>query len=266
MQRGVPGDVWHATQTTTTSCQPTAGYVTSVAVRSSMRRPGPPRSSLRMELGCSCLMLQSVMIAPHIPQNAEGEEPKRTTHLQMKASKVVNGRSLNKGRMTPALSQSHLIMFHEVNLLLTIDVLPFPQRPPQTEPSVKVSQTREDELLSALKKLISKKDADDSADWNSLKGPKQGTKWRGGTAPAPPSWQYDKDDLRAYDKFRKKVDLWMLRVAPFQSKKESALRQYLHQFEMMRRYPGESMWQYANRFQKKPARFGLSGREHHGHL
>lgn len=125
-----------------------------------------------------------------------------------------------------------------------------PQRPPQTEPSVKVSQTREDELLSALKKLISKKDADDSADWNSLKGPKQGTKWRGGTAPAPPSWQYDKDDLRAYDKFRKKVDLWMLRVAPFQSKKESALRQYLHQFEMMRRYPGESMWQYANRFRR----------------
>ncbi len=140
---------------------------------------------------------------------------------------------------------------------------------------------------------MSKKDDD----WSSQAGPQKGVRWRGGAAPQPPQWRYDKDDLRAYSKFVKKIEIWKLQVAPFMSKKEMSLalynslqgeaeqelehtpiedfytddgvdkivealrspmeqkivyqkRKYLNEFENVRRYAGETMRSFVNRFRR----------------
>ena len=151
------------------------------------------------------------------------------------------------------------------------------------------------QLLSALRKLVAKKD--DDSEWSAMSGPQRGVRWRGGAPPSPPTWRYDKDDLRAYTKFVKKVEIWKLQVAPYMSKKEMALslynslqgeaeqelehtpiedlyvddgvakilealkgpmeqkvvyqkRKFLSEFENLRRYAGESMRSYVNRFRR----------------
>lgn len=82
------------------------------------------------------------------------------------------------------------------------------------------------ELLNALRQLVTEKDDVDRAEWSSAKGPKPGIKWKGGTAPNPPQWKYEKDDIRAFDKFCKKVDIWKLQASSFMSKKDMALTLY----------------------------------------
>ena len=64
------------------------------------------------------------------------------------------------------------------------------------------------QLLNALRKLVAKKD--DDSEWSAMSGPQRGVRWRGGAPPLPPTWRYDKDDLRAYTKFVKKVEIWKL--------------------------------------------------------
>lgn len=99
--------------------------------------------------------------------------------------------------------------------------LPATRRSIHAPPSAKTSDER---LVAALTKALDKKS--DSEEWSSLKGPFKGVRWRGGTPPHPPTWSYDKDDLRAYNKYVKKVEIWMLQVAPYMSKKEAALQLY----------------------------------------
>ena len=82
------------------------------------------------------------------------------------------------------------------------------------------------DLLHALRQLVTEKDDNDQHDWSSAKGPKPGIKWKGGSAPNPPQWKYEKDDIRAYDKFCKKVDIWKLQAASYMSKKDMALSLY----------------------------------------
>ena len=78
-----------------------------------------------------------------------------------------------------------------------------------------------------LRKLLNKSKSDsDQASWSSLKGPERGVRWRGGTPPAPPKWQYSKDDLRAFSKFERKVGIWQLQVKPYMSEAEAALSLY----------------------------------------
>lgn len=156
--------------------------------------------------------------------------------------------------------------------------------------------SQQNQLLEALRQLVtSKKPADD--DWTSAAGPQRGVRWRGGAPPQPPVWRYDRDDLRAYSKFVKKVDIWKLQVAPYMTPKEMALalynslqgeaeqelehtpiseihctdgvdkilamlkgpmeqkvvyqkRKFLHEFENLRRYAGETMRAYINRFRR----------------
>ena len=99
--------------------------------------------------------------------------------------------------------------------------LPATRRSIHASPSAKTSDER---LVAALTKALDKKS--DSEEWSSLKGPFKGVRWRGGTPPHPPTWSYDKDDLRAYNKYVKKVEIWMLQVAPYMTKKEAALQLY----------------------------------------
>ena len=164
-------------------------------------------------------------------------------------------------------------------------------------PSTQYQNAQENQLLDALQKLVSSKKTTDDDDWNSAAGPSKGVRWRGGAIPQPPVWRYDRDDLRAYSKFVKKVDIWKLQAAPYLSKKEMALslynslqgeaeqelehtpiedihrddgvdriltalkgpmeqkvvyqkRKFLHEFENLRRYAGETMRTYINRFRR----------------
>lgn len=70
------------------------------------------------------------------------------------------------------------------------------------------------------------KDNSNNADWNSPKGPQPGTKLKGGAAPSPPAWKYECDDIKAFDKFCKKVHIWKLQASAFISTKDMALSFY----------------------------------------
>ncbi|CAK8987891.1 unnamed protein product [Durusdinium trenchii] len=59
--------------------------------------------------------------------------------------------------------------------------------------------------------------------WNSVKGPMQGVKFRGGQPPLPPAWHYDRSDLAAFRKWRKRVEMWSLQVVNYVPKKEAGI-------------------------------------------
>ena len=156
------------------------------------------------------------------------------------------------------------------------------------------ASSSEDKLLSALRRLVSTKKEDD---WSAAAGPERGVRWRGGQIPQPPLWKYDRDDVRAYSKFVKKVSIWQLQASPYVSPKEMSLllynslqgeaeqelehtaiedihhedgvqvilqalkapmeqkivyqkRRFLHEFEVLRRFGGETMRAYVNRFRR----------------
>eukprot|EP00434_Breviolum_minutum_P010232 symbB.v1.2.009030.t1/scaffold568.1/size186168/6 len=153
----------------------------------------------------------------------------------------------------------------------------------------------EDQLLQALRKLVVPKR--DEEEWQSAAGPQKGVRWRGGQIPQPPLWRYDREDVRAYTKYCKKVAIWQLQAAPYVSPKEMSLllynslqgeaeqelehtsieeihrddgvqvilqalkapmeqkvvyqkRRFLHEFEVLRRFSGENMRAYINRFRR----------------
>ena len=62
--------------------------------------------------------------------------------------------------------------------------------------------------------------------WNSRMGPERGVKWPGGAPPAPPKWSHEKEDLRAFAKYERKVRLWEIQVEPYMSKREASLQLY----------------------------------------
>eukprot|EP00439_Symbiodinium_sp_Y106_P030767 s3065_g3.t1 len=51
--------------------------------------------------------------------------------------------------------------------------------------------------------------------WDSRKGPSQGIRYRTGMPPAPPVLHYSQDDLRAYDRWEKRVRIWEMQVASY---------------------------------------------------
>eukprot|EP00439_Symbiodinium_sp_Y106_P057908 s106_g8.t1 len=68
---------------------------------------------------------------------------------------------------------------------------------------------------------------DDNDDWSASKGPKPGVRYRGGTAPSPPAWNYAKEDIRAYDRFERKVRVWERQVKSFMPPREAAMALYV---------------------------------------
>ena len=70
-----------------------------------------------------------------------------------------------------------------------------------------------DQLLRDLGDLRVRQGA--KSEWNSRKGPAQGVRWRGGTPLAPPAWSYHRDDLRAYNRWERKVRVWELQVSAY---------------------------------------------------
>ena len=65
-----------------------------------------------------------------------------------------------------------------------------------------------------------------STTWHSRMGPEKGVRWRGGTPPTPPPWRYDQSDLRAFNKWQRKVRIWEVQVSTFMTKREAALLLY----------------------------------------
>ena len=119
-------------------------------------------------------------------------------------------------------------------------------------------------------------------------GLQKGVKFRGGTPPQPPAWSYSAFDIRAYEKYERKVKVWELQTKDYMTDAEAALclftslrgeaeqelefvdvntiykksgvdvilsqlkqafqqktvyvkRQYLHEYESIGRFPGESL-------------------------
>ena len=69
-----------------------------------------------------------------------------------------------------------------------------------------------EQLAQALQRLLKKKDNGDTSSWCSARGPQRGVRFRGGTAPSPPTWKYVPGDLRSFDRFEHKVKVWQLQM------------------------------------------------------
>ena len=106
---------------------------------------------------------------------------------------------------------------------VSIRPLPSVDRP-KTQTAGSSSTSPDSKLLKALGQLVKPKE--DYPDWSSTQGPSKGVRWKSGAPPSPPLWKYEKDDIRAWPKFEKKVRLWELQVAPYCSKKEASLLLY----------------------------------------
>ena len=75
--------------------------------------------------------------------------------------------------------------------------------------------------------VFGKKRDDNDDPWSSSKGPKPGVKYRGGTPPAPPQWNYAREDVRAFDRYERKVRMWERQVQAYMPKREAAMSLYV---------------------------------------
>ena len=69
------------------------------------------------------------------------------------------------------------------------------------------------------------KDADKDS-WTSRKGPQPGVRYRSGQPPQPPPWRYNTHDVRAFSKWKRKVEIWERQVSAYLPKNEAALLLY----------------------------------------
>lgn len=63
--------------------------------------------------------------------------------------------------------------------------------------------------------------------WNSRKGPVQGIRYRSGAPPNPPVWHYSRDDLRAYDRWERRVRIWEMQVSSYLPPNEAAMNLFV---------------------------------------
>ena len=82
------------------------------------------------------------------------------------------------------------------------------------------SETWRDEMLCNLSNAVTK---DKNADWNNKKGPMPGVKYRGGAPPPPPMWTYSKDDLRSFQKWERKLQVWKVQISAYMPPNEAAM-------------------------------------------
>ena len=57
-------------------------------------------------------------------------------------------------------------------------------------------------------------------------GPKKNVRWRGGTSPSFFAWKYDREDLRAFAKWSRKVRIWEVLLFSYLTKRETSLLLY----------------------------------------
>ncbi len=86
------------------------------------------------------------------------------------------------------------------------------------------------QILTALRQLLGeqrKGRADGSVrsdqTFDSRKGPAPGVKFRGGTPPAPPQWRGSSQDLRAFARWERRIEVWKLQIKSYMTDSEAAL-------------------------------------------
>ena len=79
-------------------------------------------------------------------------------------------------------------------------------------------------MLTAMKDCLTSKEK--SKDWDLKKGPAPGVKYRGGMPPQPPTWSYAKDDLRAYQKWERRIRIWQEHVSAYLPPNEASMLLY----------------------------------------
>ena len=62
--------------------------------------------------------------------------------------------------------------------------------------------------------------------WMSMMGPQKGVKFRGGAPPQPPSWKYQPGDVRAFERYERKVKLWQMQIRFYMTRAEAGLMLY----------------------------------------
>lgn len=78
-----------------------------------------------------------------------------------------------------------------------------------------------------LKNLSTAVTKDKAGDWTLEKGPSPGVKYRSGQPPPPPQWHYQNNDLRAFQKWKRRLDVWRLQVSRYLPPREAALQLYV---------------------------------------
>eukprot|EP00913_Durusdinium_trenchii_P028676 g26892.t1 len=82
------------------------------------------------------------------------------------------------------------------------------------------------EILTALRQLLDerkKRSTGSDASWNSRQGPEKHVKWRGGAAPSPPAWKPQANDLRAFARWERRIEIWRLQVVAYMPPQDAAL-------------------------------------------
>ena len=86
------------------------------------------------------------------------------------------------------------------------------------------------QVLSALRQLLDERrrtnengSTRSNATFDSRKGPAPGIKFRGGTPPAPPQWRGSAQDLRAFSRWERRIEVWKLQIKSYMTDADAAL-------------------------------------------
>ena len=80
---------------------------------------------------------------------------------------------------------------------------------------------------SMLQNLTNAMTRDKNTEWSNKKGPMPGVKYRGGAPPPPPAWTYSRDDLRAFQKWERKLQVWRVQISAYLPPNEAAMMLYV---------------------------------------
>lgn len=155
---------------------------------------------------------------PHDPGNSDFSSE------QAESETLTQDASIDPDTMKPLSRRQRRSRKREAEKQATT-TLPM-QRPSTSSSSSdpkKVSKWRDD-MISGLNDVVAKKK---DGDWTIQKGPSPGVKYRGGTPPSPPMWNYARDDLRAFQKWQRKVEIWQLQVSSYLPPNEAAMLLYV---------------------------------------
>ena len=212
------GGAWSVTPWSTTGMATTgAGHVHRVVEQSSTMRIARRSGSSTTAPGCtSPLVPLNQTVKPLHPDHRGGRQKKTATGGGAPDGPGDGGDSYKPGESEAPTDDPFII---------PDDALDHEELPARTTPTQEpAAGFSVDTLTTAIKKA--KKDGDDES-WTSLKGPQRGVRFRGGTPPAPPQWKYQSGDIRAFDRFERKVNVWALQVKNYMTAAEAGLQLYV---------------------------------------
>ena len=98
-------------------------------------------------------------------------------------------------------------------------------------PGLSTPAVADDKIIAALRQLLGEQQNRNKSDnsvrteqsYDSRKGPAPGVKFRGGTPPAPPQWRGSSQDLRAFSRWERRIEVWMLQIKSYMTDSDAAL-------------------------------------------